>query len=84
MRSRSIMQGLLTLLLSGLVTAAPSVSATFNNSIKYKFDTNGNAIDSTSGKIDFLGGEYVSFLLCYFIFLALSSARLSSRGIHTL
>jgi hypothetical protein len=39
--------------------AAPSVSSTFSNSIQYKFDTNGNAIDSTSGKIDYLGGEYV-------------------------
>lgn len=39
--------------------AAPSVSATFSNSIQHKFDTNGNAIDSTSGKIDYLGGEYV-------------------------
>lgn len=59
MRSRNIVQGLLTLLLSGVVTAAPSVSVTFNNDIKYKFDTDSNAIDSTSGKIDFLGGEYV-------------------------
>ncbi|KAF4635398.1 hypothetical protein G7Y89_g2700 [Cudoniella acicularis] len=43
---------------SPLVSAA-SVTATFDNSIQYKFDTDGNAIDSTSGKIDFLGGAYV-------------------------
>ena len=60
MRSRSIVCGLLSLLFGTLASATPSVSATFNNGIKYKFDTDGNAIDSTSGKIDFLGGEYVS------------------------
>jgi hypothetical protein len=53
---------LLGLLLSTCVSAASSVSATFNNAIKYQFDTDGNAIDSTSGKIDFLNGEYVSHL----------------------
>jgi hypothetical protein len=60
MRSRSIVWGLLPFLLSALAQAAPSLSATFNNGIKYKFDTDGDAVDSTSGKIDFLGGEYVS------------------------
>ena len=60
MRGRGIVQGLLALLLSTLVSTTPSASVTFNNGIKYKFDTDGNAIDSTSGKIDFLGGEYVS------------------------
>ena len=46
--------------LSHCVAAASSVSATFNNGIQFQFDTDGNAIDSTSGKIDFLNGEYVS------------------------
>lgn len=62
MRSRTITQCLLSFLLSALVVeAVTSLSATFNNGIKYKFDTDGNAIDSTSGKIDFLGGQYVSY-----------------------
>lgn len=50
------------LLLSNCVSAASSVAATFNNGIQFQFDTDGNAIDSTSGKIDFLNGEYVGEL----------------------
>ncbi|KAH7418159.1 glycosyl hydrolase [Cadophora sp. MPI-SDFR-AT-0126] len=41
------------------ISAAPSVSTTFSNAVQYQFDTDGNAIDLTSGKIDFLGGAYV-------------------------
>ncbi|TVY81392.1 hypothetical protein LSUE1_G004450 [Lachnellula suecica] len=46
---------------SGAAAAAvtPSTTATFSNALSYKFDTEGNAIDSTSGKIDFLAGEYL-------------------------
>jgi hypothetical protein len=50
------------LLLSGLIsrvsTIAP-VTTTFSNAIHYQFDTDGNAIDLTSAKIDHLGGTYV-------------------------
>ncbi|KAL2074477.1 hypothetical protein VTL71DRAFT_8255 [Oculimacula yallundae] len=41
------------------ISAAPSVSTTFSNAIQYQFDTDGNAIDLTSGKVDWLGGAYV-------------------------
>ncbi|RDL40559.1 Arabinanase [Venustampulla echinocandica] len=41
------------------IAAGASVSATFNNNIQYKFDTDGNSIDSTSGKIDFFDGAYI-------------------------
>ncbi|KAH7360485.1 glycosyl hydrolase [Rhexocercosporidium sp. MPI-PUGE-AT-0058] len=41
------------------VSAASSVSTTFSNAIQYQFDTDGNAIDLTSGKVDWLGGAYV-------------------------
>ncbi|KUJ20909.1 Arabinanase/levansucrase/invertase [Mollisia scopiformis] len=41
------------------VSAASQVSATFSNAVQYQFDTDGNAIDLTSGKIDFLGSAYV-------------------------
>ncbi|KAL5326988.1 hypothetical protein ACEPPN_004677 [Leptodophora sp. 'Broadleaf-Isolate-01'] len=41
------------------ISAASSVSTTFSNSVQYQFDTNGNAIDLTSGKVDWLGGAYV-------------------------
>lgn len=58
--------GILSLLLGSslfadslLASAAASVTATFNNNVQYKFDTDGNAIDSTSGKIDFFNGAYV-------------------------
>lgn len=30
------------------ISAAPSVSTTFNNAVQYQFDTDGNAIDLTS------------------------------------
>jgi hypothetical protein len=50
------------LLLCGFIsrvsTIAP-VTTTFSNSIHYQFDTDGNAIDLTSAKIDHLGGTYV-------------------------
>lgn len=52
---------LLSLSFSNFGLTASLVSATFDNGIQYKFDTDGNAIDSTSGKIDFLNGEYVSY-----------------------
>lgn len=54
-----------TLLLAGSVisrasaTAASSVSSTFSNAVLYQFDTDGNAIDLTSAKIDYLGGAYI-------------------------
>jgi hypothetical protein len=35
------------------------VTTTFSNAIHYQFDTDGNAIDLTSAKIDHLGGAYV-------------------------
>lgn len=54
--------GAQALLLAGfatsLVTAAASVSTTISNSQLYRFDTDGNAIDLTSDKIDYLGGAY--------------------------
>jgi len=49
---------LLNLLISQ-ISATTSVSTTFNNAVQYKFDTDGNAIDLTSGKIDWLAGSYV-------------------------
>lgn len=54
--------GAQSLLLAGfavsLITAAASVSTTISNSQIYRFDTDGNAIDMTSDKIDFIGGAY--------------------------
>ena len=44
---------------SHCIAAQKTITTTFKNSIKYQFDTDGNSIDSTSGKIDFLGGTYV-------------------------
>lgn len=41
------------------ISAIASVTTTFSNSIHYQFDTDGNAIDLTSAKIDYLGGAYV-------------------------
>ncbi|CZR54322.1 uncharacterized protein PAC_04206 [Phialocephala subalpina] len=41
------------------VSAASQVTTTFSNAVQYQFDTDGNAIDLTSGKIDFLGGAYI-------------------------
>ncbi|KAH6681494.1 glycosyl hydrolase [Halenospora varia] len=64
--------GILSLLLGSslfadslLASAAASVTATFNNNVQYKFDTDGNAIDSTSGKIDFFNGAYVWYGLSF-------------------
>jgi hypothetical protein len=55
--------GIFQLLLLGSavskVSGVASVSTTFSNHVQYQFDTDGNAIDLTSGKIDFLGGAYV-------------------------
>jgi hypothetical protein len=45
--------------------AAPSVSATFSTAIQYQFDTDGNAIDLTSGGVDYLGGSYVWYGLTF-------------------
>lgn len=42
-----------------LLTLSSALSTTFSASEIYHFDTDGNAIDSTSGKIDFLGGSYL-------------------------
>ena len=53
---------ILSLLLGACVStvaAVASVQATFSNSIHYQFDTDGNSIDLTSAKIDFLGGTYI-------------------------
>lgn len=41
------------------VSAVASVTTTFSNAIHYQFDTDGNAIDLTSAKIDYLGGVYL-------------------------
>jgi hypothetical protein len=41
------------------VSAVASVTTTFSNAAHYQFDTDGNAIDLTSAKIDFLGGAYI-------------------------
>jgi hypothetical protein len=41
------------------VSGAASVTTTFSNNVLYQFDTDGNAIDLTSAKIDFLGGAYL-------------------------
>ncbi|KAI6709233.1 hypothetical protein JHW43_008221 [Diplocarpon mali] len=48
-----------------VISAASSVSTTLVNSVQYKFDTDGNAIDLTSGKIDFLGSAYVWYGLTF-------------------
>jgi hypothetical protein len=48
-----------SLLFSLLLGAAHCITTTVSNSFKYQFDTDGNAIDSTSGKIDFFEGQYV-------------------------
>ncbi|KAL9062784.1 MAG: hypothetical protein Q9157_008634 [Trypethelium eluteriae] len=78
--------GSILLLLSlspSLVASDRSVVRTFNNSIKYNFDTDGNAIDSTSGKIDILGGTYVWYGLnfgCGEAFCGISSW--SSPDLH--
>ncbi|KAK2630397.1 hypothetical protein QTJ16_001217 [Diplocarpon rosae] len=56
------------LLLSSLlpvISAAASASTTLDNGIQFKFDTDGNAIDLTSGKIDFLGSAYVWYGLTF-------------------
>jgi len=45
--------------------AAPSVSATFSTAIQYQFDTDGNAIDLTSGRVDYLGSSYVWYALTF-------------------
>jgi hypothetical protein len=47
------------------INAAPSVSATFSNAIQYQFDTDGNAIDLTSGRVDYLGGSYIWYGLTF-------------------
>jgi Glycosyl hydrolases family 43 len=47
------------------VSAVALVTTTFSNSIHYQFDTDGNAIDLTSAKIDFLGGTYVWYGLAF-------------------
>ncbi|KAM3074913.1 hypothetical protein ACMFMG_008321 [Clarireedia jacksonii] len=48
-----------SLIFSTLLGAAQCITTTVSNSFKYQFDTDGNAIDSTSGKIDFFEGQYV-------------------------
>jgi hypothetical protein len=40
-------------------TLAKTIYTTFSNSNQFQFDTDGNAIDSTNGKIDFLNGSYI-------------------------
>jgi Glycosyl hydrolases family 43 len=50
------------LLLGAFISAVSPVASgttTFSNAIHYQFDTDGNAIDLTSAKIDYLGGTYV-------------------------
>jgi hypothetical protein len=50
----------LTLSLSlTLVASATTFKTTFKNSLPWQFDTDGNQIDSTSGKIDFFNGSYL-------------------------
>lgn len=41
------------------VLATASVTETFRNSEQWQLDTNGNQVDLTSAKIDFLAGTYV-------------------------
>lgn len=48
-----------SLIASTSATAATSISRTFSNAVLYQFDTDGNAIDLTSAKIDYLGGAYI-------------------------
>jgi hypothetical protein len=48
-----------TMVLSTFVEVVTSVSSTFSITVKDQFDTDGNAIDLTSGKIDFLGGQFL-------------------------
>ncbi|KAK4056108.1 hypothetical protein OIO90_002839 [Microbotryomycetes sp. JL221] len=44
---------------TALVSAAPrQVQVTLDGQQKYFFDTDGNAIDSTSGKVDYINGVY--------------------------
>ncbi|RDW89646.1 hypothetical protein BP6252_01678 [Coleophoma cylindrospora] len=45
--------------------SAADITATFTNGNNFIFDTDGNAIDSTSGKIDFLNGTYVWYGLSF-------------------
>lgn len=45
--------------------SAADITATFTNGNHYIFDTDGNAIDSTSGKIDFFNGTYVWYGLSF-------------------
>lgn len=42
-----------------LLTISSALSTSISSSTIYRFDTDGNAIDSTSGKIDYLGGSYL-------------------------
>ncbi|KAN0115030.1 glycoside hydrolase family 43 protein [Hyaloscypha variabilis] len=58
MQKNSILILLLGALIS-TISAVASVTTTFSNAIHYQFDTDGNAIDLTSAKIDFLGGTYI-------------------------
>ncbi|KAL3425571.1 glycosyl hydrolase family 43 [Phlyctema vagabunda] len=46
-------------------TAGSEITTTLTNGNHYIFDTNGNAIDSTSGKIDFFNGTYVWYGLSF-------------------
>jgi hypothetical protein len=66
------------------ISAVASVETTFSNAVQYHFDTNGNAIDLTSGKIDFLGGAYIWYGLpfgCGEAFCGITSY--SSSNLHT-
>jgi hypothetical protein len=40
-------------------TFTKTIQTTFSNSNQYYFDTDGNLIDATNGKIDFLNGSYI-------------------------
>lgn len=51
----------LLLCFSALSLGALAVSTTFSNSDIYVFDTDGNALDSTSGKIHVINGLYVLY-----------------------
>jgi hypothetical protein len=46
-------------LCAGIAAATTPITTTFSNTNLYQFDTDGNAIDLTSAKIDFLGGAYL-------------------------
>jgi hypothetical protein len=59
MRNFYLVSSLFFTFSSAVVSVTAIVSATFSNAVQYQFDTDGSAIDSTSGKIDFLGGSYV-------------------------